>query len=190
VIVAAADGGDEAVELEIGDICVVPRDSETVGCYSEGVTEVHAVALAWLSVELATVGVPADMVAAAQAFMCLVDLAGSQAGKYEVDAHGSEGIQVGDHNVQNNTFVAPMTQPSPGGGGQGGGPDGGGGGAGPEGGGRGGDGGSGMARITYRLVGEDEPHVAVLLPGLKIEGKESEVARLGFPPTPGLPTDT
>ncbi len=67
---------------------------------------------------------------------------------------------------------------------------GGGGGAGPESGSQGGDGASGMGRITYQVIGEDEPRVAVFLPGLKIEGRESEVARLGFPPTPVRPTDT
>jgi hypothetical protein len=67
---------------------------------------------------------------------------------------------------------------------------GGGGGAGPEGASRGGDGGSGMVRITYQVIGEDEQRVAVFLPGLKIEGRESEVARLGFPPTPIRSTDT
>jgi hypothetical protein len=178
----------------------------------------------WLSSELAAVGVSADLVAAAQALMWLVDAEGSHAGKYEVDAQGSQGVQVGDNNTQNNTFMAAAGQPAPGAGGQGGGPGGGGGGGpgagpfgggggaggggsskgpggpggrggspggggggggeGPEGGGAGGDGGSGMVRLTYRLNGEDEPRVAVFLPGLKIEGKESDVAQLGFPPTP------
>jgi hypothetical protein len=178
---------------------------------------------AWLSAELADVGVSTDLVAAAQALMWLVDAEGSQAGKYDVDVHDGQGVQVGDNNVQNNTFMAPVAPPTPGAGGQGGGPGGGGGGgaspfggggggggggssngpggdggrggwpggggggggAGPEGGGRGGDGGSGMVRLTYRLEGEDEPRVTVFLPGFKIEGKESEVGKLGFPAIPG-----
>ncbi len=179
-----------------------------------------------LAPELVAVGVSADLVVAAQALMQLIDAAGSQAGKYDVDAQGSQGVQVGDHNIQHNTFTGPAVQPASGDGGQGGGPGGGGGGgvspfggggggggggssagrggdgghggppggggggggAGPEGGGRGGDGAPGMVRITYRLEGEDEPRVAVFVPGLQIEGTESEVAKLGFPPIPPLPS--
>jgi hypothetical protein len=67
---------------------------------------------------------------------------------------------------------------------------GGGGGAGAEGGGAGGEGGSGMVRITYQIRGEDEPRVAVFLRGLKIEGRQSEVTQLGFPPVELSPTGT
>lgn len=45
-----------------------------------------------------------DLVTAAQALMRLVDEAGSAAGKYQVVVHGSQGVQVGDHNTQHNTF--------------------------------------------------------------------------------------
>jgi hypothetical protein len=45
-----------------------------------------------------------DLTAAAQALMQLVDAAGSAAGKYQVVVHGSQGVQVGDHNTQHNTF--------------------------------------------------------------------------------------
>jgi hypothetical protein len=45
-----------------------------------------------------------DLVAAAQAVMRLVDAAGSAAGKYRVMMHGSQGVQVGDHNTQHNIF--------------------------------------------------------------------------------------
>jgi hypothetical protein len=71
-------------------------------------------------------------------------------------------------------------------GGRGGFPGGGGGGGGfgRKGGGQGGDGGDGMVRITCHVEGEDEPRVAVFLPDRKIEGTESEVAALGFPPVP------
>jgi hypothetical protein len=45
-----------------------------------------------------------DLVAAAQALMRLVDAAGSAAGKYQVVVRGSQGVQVGDHNIQHNIF--------------------------------------------------------------------------------------
>ena len=53
-----------------------------------------------------------DLVAAAQALMNLVDAAGAQAGKYTVNVRGAQGVQIGDHNRQDNVFHAP-----PGGGG-------------------------------------------------------------------------
>jgi hypothetical protein len=46
----------------------------------------------------------ADLVAAAQALMSLVDEAGSRAGKYVVTVRDSQGVQVGDHNTQTNIF--------------------------------------------------------------------------------------
>jgi hypothetical protein len=46
----------------------------------------------------------ADLVAAAQALMELVDRAGARARKYNVTIHGGQGIQIGDHNTQTNTF--------------------------------------------------------------------------------------
>ena len=46
----------------------------------------------------------ADLVAAAQALMSLVDAAGSRAGKYAVDARGAQGLQIGDRNTQRNVF--------------------------------------------------------------------------------------
>ncbi len=49
----------------------------------------------------------ADLVAAAQALMSLVDERGSRAGKYAVQVRGSQGVQVGDHNIQRNVFGAP-----------------------------------------------------------------------------------
>jgi hypothetical protein len=45
-----------------------------------------------------------DLVAAAQAVMRLVDPVGSAGGKYQVMVHGSQGVQVGDHNTQHNIF--------------------------------------------------------------------------------------
>ena len=89
-----------------------------------------------LASELNAVGVDQGLVDAAQELMQLIDAAGSRAGKYNVDSRGSQGVLIGDHNVQNNTFTPP------GSGGQGGGPGGGSaGGAGPMGGGGGGGGG-------------------------------------------------
>jgi hypothetical protein len=51
-------------------------------------------------------GRDADLVAAAQELMRLVDAAGSRAGKYTVDVRGAQGVQVGDHGVQHNVFGA------------------------------------------------------------------------------------
>jgi hypothetical protein len=44
------------------------------------------------------------LTAAAWALMELLDAAGSRAGKYQVAVSGSQGVQVGDHNTQVNTF--------------------------------------------------------------------------------------
>ncbi len=49
----------------------------------------------------------ADVVAAAQELMRLVDEAGSRAGKYHVDLRGAHGVQVGDRNQQVNLFGTP-----------------------------------------------------------------------------------
>jgi len=46
----------------------------------------------------------ADLVAAAKALMELVDGAGARAGKYNVTINDSKGVQVGDGNLQVNTF--------------------------------------------------------------------------------------
>jgi hypothetical protein len=47
----------------------------------------------------------ADLVAAAQALLRLVDAAG--AGKYAVDVRGAQGVQVGDRNRQDDVFNVP-----------------------------------------------------------------------------------
>jgi hypothetical protein len=49
-------------------------------------------------------GEDAGVTAAAQALMELLDVAGSQAGKYAVVVSGSQGVQVGDRSTQTNTF--------------------------------------------------------------------------------------
>ena len=59
-----------------------------------------------LAAELSAAGAEsdADLVAAAQALMSLVDEAGSRAGKYVLTVRDSQGVQVGDHNTQTNIF--------------------------------------------------------------------------------------
>jgi hypothetical protein len=59
-----------------------------------------------LAAELSAAGAEsdADLVAAAQALMSLVDAAGSRAGKYVVTVRDSRGVQVGDHGTQTNIF--------------------------------------------------------------------------------------
>jgi len=59
-----------------------------------------------LAAELSASGAEgdADLVGAAQALMSLVDEAGSRSGKYLVAVHGSQGMQIGDHNTQTNAF--------------------------------------------------------------------------------------
>lgn len=47
------------------------------------------------------------VVEAAQQLMNLLDAAGTQSGKYRVDLHDAQGVQVGDHNTQTNTFTTP-----------------------------------------------------------------------------------
>ena len=49
-------------------------------------------------------GDDAELVTAAQALMDLVDRAGANAGKYHVTISGGQGVQVGEGNVQHNTF--------------------------------------------------------------------------------------
>ena len=59
-----------------------------------------------LSAKLAQAGAgnDAELVAAAQALMDIVDQAGAKVGKYNVTITGSRGVQVGDGNVQVNRF--------------------------------------------------------------------------------------
>lgn len=59
-----------------------------------------------LRAELAEAGAACDdaLVAAATALLRLADDAGFRSGKYTVDVRNSEGVQVGDSNVQHNSF--------------------------------------------------------------------------------------
>jgi hypothetical protein len=55
----------------------------------------------------ADVATDLHVIEAAERLMALVDPAGATAGKYIVDLRGAQGVQVGDHNAQTNTFGAP-----------------------------------------------------------------------------------
>jgi hypothetical protein len=59
-----------------------------------------------LAAELSAAGSEsdADLVAAAQALMSLVDEAGTRTAKCPVDLLGTQGVQVGTYNIQDNTF--------------------------------------------------------------------------------------
>jgi hypothetical protein len=48
-----------------------------------------------------------DLIAAAQALLDLVSDAAGRAGKYTVDVCGAQGVQIGDHNQQDNVFRPP-----------------------------------------------------------------------------------
>jgi hypothetical protein len=48
-----------------------------------------------------------DLAQAAQVLMNLVDEAGARAGKYKVDVRGAQGVQIGEHNRQDNVFHTP-----------------------------------------------------------------------------------
>jgi hypothetical protein len=60
-----------------------------------------------LAAELSAAGADddPDLAAAAQDLMSLVDEVGARSGKYMVTVRDSEGVQVGDHNTQTNTFA-------------------------------------------------------------------------------------
>ena len=62
-----------------------------------------------LEAELVAAGARDDAVLLEAVRRLLVELdpAGDRAGKYTVDLRGAQGSQVGDHNVQTNTFSAP-----------------------------------------------------------------------------------
>jgi hypothetical protein len=55
----------------------------------------------------AAAGQDADLVAAAEALLALIDAAGARQGRYQVVVTGSQGVMTGDHNVQHNQFGTP-----------------------------------------------------------------------------------
>jgi hypothetical protein len=59
-----------------------------------------------LEAQLTAAGAAGDagLVAAAQALMSLVDAGGPRADTYNITVTDSQGVQAGDHNIQNNTF--------------------------------------------------------------------------------------
>lgn len=59
-----------------------------------------------LSADLTDSGADSDeqILAAARRLLELVDPHGMRAGKYQVDARHAKGVQVGEHNIQTNTF--------------------------------------------------------------------------------------
>lgn len=59
-----------------------------------------------LTKELVQAGAAEDssLVEAAQSLMKLLDDQGSSAGKYNISISGSQGVQIGDHSTQTNTF--------------------------------------------------------------------------------------
>lgn len=52
-----------------------------------------------------------DLVAAAKAVLELVDANGAKSGKYNVTVRGSQGVQIGEGNVQFNRFNSPPGRP-------------------------------------------------------------------------------
>jgi len=62
-----------------------------------------------LMAELAETGADGDrdLILAAQALLDLISKAEGRTGKYTVDVRGAQGVQIGDHNRQDNVFNAP-----------------------------------------------------------------------------------
>lgn len=52
-----------------------------------------------------------ELIEAARELMAILD--GACAGKYQVAVEGGRGIQIGDHNVQTNTFTTPAGSDAP-----------------------------------------------------------------------------
>ena len=107
---ALQDGTAQAVKDAYARLKVLVKSRFTGRPKAELVLAEHEAApQTWeapLAAELSAAGVDADadLVAAAQALMSLVDEAGSRSGKYAVTVRDAQGVQVGDHNTQTNTF--------------------------------------------------------------------------------------
>jgi hypothetical protein len=115
---AFKDGATSAIKSAYAALSARVKDRLSARPDAGLILERHETApAAWqgpLAAELEAAGVDAHLVAAAQAVLLLLDPAGSRAGKYAVNVHGSQGVQVGDHNVQHNTFGSPPVPPAPG----------------------------------------------------------------------------
>ena len=107
---ALQDGTAEAVKGAYARLKALVKKRFAGSAKAEVVLAEHEAApQTWeapLAAELSAAGADADayLVAAAQALMSLVDEAGSRSGKYAVTVRDSQGVQVGDHNTQANTF--------------------------------------------------------------------------------------
>jgi hypothetical protein len=81
-------------------------DAELVLARYEQAPEIWRASLAAELDEVAA-ALDADLVAAAAEVMRLLDGAGPPAGKYAVDVRDAQGVQIGDHNRQDNVFNPP-----------------------------------------------------------------------------------
>ena len=79
-------------------------DAELVLARYEGAPEVWQAPL-MAELAKARADLDGDLIAAAKAVLDLVGEGG--AGKYTVDARGAAGVQIGDHNTQDNVFNTP-----------------------------------------------------------------------------------
>lgn len=79
----------------------VETDAITTADDEAGVSQRRELAAALTA---ADAGADDELVAAALKVLELADRAGSQVEKYRVLLHGNKGVQVGDGNIQNNTF--------------------------------------------------------------------------------------
>jgi hypothetical protein len=107
---ALQDGASAAVKDTYARVKVLAKKRFTGRSAGELVLTRHEAApQVWeapLAGELSAAGAEGDaeLVAAAQALMNLIDEAGSRSGKYAVTVRDSQGVQVGDRNTQTNTF--------------------------------------------------------------------------------------
>ena len=107
---ALQDGVSAAVKDAYGRLRSAVRkrlagrpDGDLVLARHEGAPQTWQAPLA-AELSQARAGEDADLTAAAQALMELLDASGSQEGKYRVMVSDSQGVQVGDGNTQTNSF--------------------------------------------------------------------------------------
>lgn len=73
--------------------------------YADGSTDISPARTPELAHHLiAAGGLDAHVVRLAQHVMSLADPAGTRSGSCQVDLRAAQGVQIGDHNVQHNTF--------------------------------------------------------------------------------------